>query len=152
MDLERVAAMHVESIRRSCKGHYTQAQIEAWTGALQPSVYEPALTDKCFIVALNRKDVIGLGIMSVNDRKISAVYVHPDHCGKGIGGRILAELEHMAASENIAEITAYATLNAKGFYLKNKYKEYEPAVHSLPNGLQLECIEMRKHITRATDR
>lgn len=145
-DLERVAAMHAGSIARFCRDHYTPAQINAWTGVLAPAIYEPAIKDKHFIVACEGDAILGLGIMDLAAREISAVYVASKHAGHGVGGRILSELEAVARQQSIPQLTVFSTLNAQQFYLKNGYLIHRHAMHPLPGALELECIEMRKRL------
>lgn len=145
-DLKRVAAMHAGSIARFCRDHYTPAQIDAWTSVLNPAIYESAITDKHFIVACDKDAILGLGIMDLAAREISAVYVAPEHAGQGVGSRILSELEETARQQALPQLTVFSTLNAQQFYLKNGYLAHGPAIHPLPDGLELECIEMCKRL------
>jgi GNAT superfamily N-acetyltransferase len=145
-DLGLVAAVHARSIADSCSDHYTPAQIRAWTGVLQPAVYESAIRDKHFIVACDGDAILGLGILDLEVSEINAVYVDPDRAGQGVGGRILSELEETAGKHGFTQLTVFSTLNARHFYLKNGYRPHKSATHTLPGGLELECIEMHKRL------
>ncbi|MBG0789618.1 MAG: GNAT family N-acetyltransferase [Desulfovibrionaceae bacterium] len=148
-DLARVADLHARSIRLLCQDHYTPAQIRAWTDVLNPVVYESALTAKYCIVACDGNTILGMGMLSLEDGEIHAVYVDPDQSGRGVGSLILSHLEETARQHDVMELTVFATLNARGFYEGKGYNAIRPALHSLPNGLQLECIEMRKRLDSA---
>ncbi len=141
--------MHIASIRKLCADHYTRSQLDAWTGVLVPSVYDQALREKVFLVAQNwQEDLLGLGMLDVENAEVSAIYVHPDAVGKGVGSGLLNELEKIAENSHIARITVHSTLNAKGFYRTHGYLEQEPTFHRLPDGSKLECVRMLKMLPK----
>jgi putative acetyltransferase len=86
----------------------------------------------------------GIGILEVDNAELSAIYIHPNAVGKGIGSKLLNELEKIARKSNIFKIIVHSTLNAKGFYIAHGYIEQELTFHDLPNGSKLECIRMFK--------
>ena len=147
-DKEDIAQLHIASIKRLCANHYSHEQIVAWTNILTPSVYDQALQEKVFLVASgSNQGVLGIGIFDIQNSEISAIYIHPDHIGKGIGAKILREFELEAQANNLSVVSVCSTLNAKGFYLANGYSEQEKTYHELPGGLRLECVKMVKSIT-----
>ncbi|GAB6905894.1 GCN5-related N-acetyltransferase [Desulfosarcina cetonica] len=146
-DKGNIWKLHVASIRKLCVNHYTPEQLNAWTSVLTPSVYDQALKEKVFLVAHDsQQDLIGIGIFDVGCAEVSAIYIHPDATGKGVGSQLLNELETIARKSNIFKITVYSTLNAKGFYMVHGYLEQELTFHDLSNGSKLECIRMFKNL------
>jgi len=146
-DKENISRLHVASIRKLCAKSYTREQINAWTSVLTPSVYNQALREKEFLVAYDsQQDLLGIGILDVGNAEVSAIYIHPDAVGKGIGSKLLNRLEKIARNNNIYKITIHSTLNAKGFYMAHGYLEQELTFHTLPNGSKLECIRMIKDL------
>ena len=148
-DKEKIANLHVASIRKLCGNHYTPEQLDAWTNVLVPSVYDQALREKVFLVACgSQKDLLGIGILDVENAEISAIYIHPEKAGNGVGSKLLNELEKIARNRKLFKITINSTLNAKGFYLINGYLEKELTFHNLPNGSKLECVRMTKNLSK----
>ncbi|MBN2570112.1 MAG: GNAT family N-acetyltransferase [Deltaproteobacteria bacterium] len=146
-DKENLSRLHVASIRKLCVNHYTGEQLDAWTSVLTPAIYDQALEEKVFLVVHNAKqDLLGLGILDIGNAEVSAIYVHPDAAGKGIGSVLLNELEKIARSSNILKLTIHSTLNAKSFYMAHGYLEQALTFHNLPNGIKLECIRMFKEL------
>lgn len=146
-DKENISRLHIASIKELCQNHYTIEQLNAWTTILVPSVYNQALQEKIILVACNSEQALqGLGILDVNHSEVSAIYVHPAAVGKGLGSKLLKELEEVAQHNNILKITVFSTLNAIGFYKVNGYCRQETSFHSLPNGLKLECVRMTKNL------
>jgi putative acetyltransferase len=148
-DKEKLSKMHIASIRKLCANHYTRQQLDAWTSVLVPQVYEQALKEKVVLTACDSGgDLSGLGILDIENKELSAVYVHPDVVGKGVGSKLLKALEKIAQSSGLIDITVHATLNAKGFYLAHGYLEQESTSHHLPNGSKLACIRMVKTLPK----
>ncbi|MBN1833462.1 MAG: GNAT family N-acetyltransferase [Deltaproteobacteria bacterium] len=144
-DKGNISRLHIASIRKLCGSYYTQQQLNAWTSVLAPSVYDQALKEKLFLVAEDsQKDLLGIGILDFENTEVSAIYIHPDAVGKGVGSKLLNEIEKIARNNGIFEITVHSTLNAKGFYMARGYSEQELTFHNLPNGSKLECIRMLK--------
>ena len=83
----------------------------------------------------------------IENSKISAIYINPDTAGKGIGTKVLNELEMTARNSKIFRITVYSTLNAKSVYMNHGYMAQELAFHSLLNGSKLECVRMIKDLS-----
>ena len=148
-DKEKLSKMHIASIRELCANHYTRQQLDAWTSVLVPSVYEQALKEKVVLTACDSgEDLSGLGILDIENKELSAIYVHPDAVGKGVGSKLLDELEKIAKNRKVFNLTVHATLNAKGFYLAHGYVEQESTFHHLPNGSKLACIRMIKTLPK----
>ena len=146
-DKKNISKLHISSIKRLCSEHYTHEQLNAWTSVLTPSVYDQALKEKVFLVAHDSKqDLMGLGILDIQNAEISAIYVHPDAVGGGIGEKLLCKLEEIARNSNVVRITVHSTLNAKGFYRRHGYSDHGLTFHRLSNGSKLECVRMFKEL------
>ena len=147
-DKENISNLHIASIKKLCSNHYTHEQLNAWTSVLTPSVYDQALKKKIVLVAYDsQQNLLGLGILDIENSEISAIYINPDVAGKGIGTTLLNELELTARSSKIIRITVHSTLNAKNFYMNHGYIDQELTFHSLPNGSKLECVRMIKDLS-----
>ncbi len=147
IDKRDISRLHILSIKRLCSKHYTLEQLNAWTSILTPSVYDQALEEKIFLVAHDsNQDLMGLGILDIQNSEISAIYIHPDAAGNGIGTEILCKLEAIARNHNAVQITVHSTLNAKGFYQRHGYFDHGLTFHRLPNGSKLECVRMFKDL------
>jgi len=66
------------------------------------------------VAEINGK-VTGFGSIVPDSNELRAVYVHPDFGRKGIGGRILSELESLAREHELPELEMDASLNAEDF-------------------------------------
>lgn len=57
--------------------------------------------------------------------RVRAMYTHPDHGRRGVGGLILDLCEKAAAAEGFKRLELAATLSGEPLYLKHGYKEIE---------------------------
>jgi len=78
--------------------------------------------------------------------EINAMFVDPAAQGKGIGSKILAELENKAHEYGLAKLTLDATLSSLKFYKNAGYKTLEKGHYELSNGTKLESWKMEKHL------
>ena len=145
-DTEKISQTHKASIRTLCKDNYSSENIKNWTSILNPKIYKNAIKEKFLIVAEQSNIICGFGIIDVNSSEICAVYIHPDHTGKGIAKNILSKLESFALKKGINCLNTCSTINARGFYKHCGYIETEKSFHQLPNNTKLECIKMYKKL------
>lgn len=145
-DTKKISQTHKASIQRLCKDHYSKENIKNWTSILKPEIYENAIKEKILIVAEENNLICGFGILDVETAEICAVYIHPDHTGKGIAKDILIKLESLALEKNADCLNTCSTINALGFYKHQGYIETEKSFHLLPNNTKLECIKMYKKL------
>jgi len=147
-DTEQIYKMHKASIQSLCSTDYNAKEIAAWVALLSPEIYESAITEKVMIVGEDNGFICGLGILDPDERQISAVYVHPDLKGTGLGRRILMELERRVLERGIDRLSLCATVNAESFYKYQGYKAQGPDFHALSCGTKLECVAMQKKLVR----
>jgi putative acetyltransferase len=147
-DADEICAVHVASIRGLCAADYTREQIDGWAGAKHPDRYRRAMEEGERVFVAERAAgaggtaVVGLGALFGSE--VRAVYVHPDHVGRGVGSALLTALEAQARSDGAHAITLHSTLNARAFYLKHGYRDEGPAIFELRPGLELPCVKMTK--------
>ena len=144
LDTEKITAVHKASIEILCSECYAPNDIAGWVEVLSPGIYENAIREKVMIVAEDGDEILGLGILDLENKEIRAVYVHPRVKGMGIGKRLLLELEANASENNVDRLTLCSTINALGFYKHHGYTMESKTFHELPNGVKLECIRMHK--------
>ena len=151
-DRTAIHALHTASIRRLCSSHYSPDEIERWAGFLTPDHYLEVIRDpnRRFVVAEEEGEIIAFGQAHLADGEIEAVYVHPDHAGRGTGTSILRYFENLAIRANRASLRLTATLNAVRFYERRGFLIEGYAEHRHPSGITLNCARMSKTLAPAT--
>ena len=147
-DTEKIAATHIASIKVLCSGSYAEKDVDGWIGIIDPGIYENAIKEKVMIVAEDKGEILGLGILDIEHGEIAAIYVHPKVKRTGVGGGLLSALEGRASSGNVERLTLCSTINARGFYQHYGYGGGDKEFYELPNGVRLECIRMHKDLKK----
>ena len=147
-DREAIRDLHTSSIRTLCRDFYSAEQIEAWSGFLKPESYRLILEDtgRHVWVAEVSGALAGFGQLNPVSRELEALYVHPDHAGRGIGRALLSHLEGLARKAGVASLRLTATLNAVPFYERSGWVVASRGMHTHPSGLALACAFMTRDL------
>ncbi|MFW5974072.1 MAG: GNAT family N-acetyltransferase [Natrialbaceae archaeon] len=141
LELKRAAIDGIEA------GVYTDRQLSAWRpgdGAL--SDFRRAIASERFEILLaERDDPVGYGVLNGNERRVDAVFVHPERHGEGIGSSLVRQFESRARVEGIAELSLLSSLNAVGFYESLGYWETGRKLRTI-GGVEIEFALMRSVI------
>jgi ribosomal protein S18 acetylase RimI-like enzyme len=114
---------------------YAQRMLDEWW---IPEVFEKSLARNAHLVAERDGEVVALasvGRLSQSYREFPHVsgdrevmwklYVHPDHHGRGIGSRLLAEVESMVEGEELWLEVVDGNDQAYDFYVARGFREVE---------------------------
>ncbi len=74
------------------------------------------------------------------------MYLKPRMGKRGIGKKLLLQLEDLARKNNINELKLSATLNSTAFYHHMGYLGDTLSSHRLSSGIALDCVEMTKRL------
>jgi GNAT superfamily N-acetyltransferase len=162
--LEKLIA---ESARGLSRPDYTDAQVEAALGSAF-GVDSELIADGTYFVAEAAGRLVGCGGWSRHatlfggdaqpgrrsdlldpsrdSARIRAFFVHPDWARRGIGRAILEKCEEEARAHGFRSVDLLATLPGHKFYRTLGYTGDERAEHSLPGGVTIEFIPMRKSL------
>ena len=156
-DAEAVRDVHAASVRVLGSDAYDAEQVDAWAGDRDPSEYDTAPDGADFVVAERDGRVVGFAELRPSGGyfeamragpwtgEVSAVYVHPDAAGGGVGSALLAELERRARERGLATLGLQASLNAVPFYEACGYERVSEVTHEFgDDGVPGTAVEMRK--------
>jgi len=145
-DAEEVLDIKREAIEELEHWQYSPEQVEVWAPKESyVDTFEQAIEDDRFIVHVAEQDgtLIGYGALNVLDERIDAIYVRPDHHGKGVATAMLKQLELSAKFQDIEVLDIMAAVNAVPFYKSVGYWELEDEVTTIED-VDLELVRMRK--------
>ena len=145
-DKEFIWQVHTEAIKKLCKSHYTQKQIQAWIHFLNPESYRDVIETREFFVVENDKIVIGFGQLNSETGEVEAVYIKPKNVGLGLGKSMMQTLEDVAREKGLKSLHLCSSLNAVPFYEKAGYTFQHESEHRLADGMKLACVYMEKHL------
>jgi putative acetyltransferase len=122
-DRETLAILMQASIDELAVDDYTADQRDAWAASAEGEAFARRLQTGLTLVAIDGEgDVVGFAVL-VENRAVAHVHVHPDLAGLGVGRTLVEALEKLALARGAEELTADATDNAKGFFLKLGFAE-----------------------------
>jgi len=128
---------------------YTDEQLRAWkpTGEDIPD-FKRALESETFdiiLAELEEGEEAGYGVLNVDEGRIDALFVHPDHTGQGIATSPMGQLETRARMHDVEELELVSSLNAKSFYQSVDYWDFGTKVRTI-DGCDVEFTIMRKRL------
>jgi putative acetyltransferase len=144
-DKKSIWHVHIRAIEEVCKSHYSKEEIQAWTEVLKPSRYEEPIRKGPFYVAVEGESIIAFGNLNRESAEIEALYVDPDHVGRGVGIKILKTLENVALDSGLTILRLTSSLNAVKFYQMAGYKPEKQKRWLLPFELVI-CVPMVKEL------
>lgn len=145
-DLKTIAAIHQESIRELCMGHYSAQQIVAWTTALAGAAYSELLSSRTLLVLEDAGKLLGFSVLDASAAHINATYVSAQSARRGGGRSLMDAMEAAARSGGCTELRLNATLNAVPFYERLGYSSSGASSNRLPSGIELPCVAMSKKL------
>ena len=146
-DALTVRSIHKAAVWRLCAADYTTEQLAAWTSRDDTSdlpTWAMPNNPEIMWVAEQEGAIIGFGSLIRED--VNTVYVHPDHVPKGVGTRLLGQIEQEAKDRRITTLGIEASLTAVPFYQSNGYHVVGEAEHRWPNGVRMRCLLMCKQL------
>lgn len=143
-DRDAVWALRTRAIVETCSSHYDAETIRRWSGSNMPQDFAAPVESRDFIVAEADGVLAGFGLLDRQRGEVAAVFVHPEFCGKGIGTRLLRELEDLAWKNGLDRLRLFASLNAVNFYRAAGYRELRQDKYHHRDGFEMDCMLMEK--------
>jgi len=144
-DSESIWRVHIRAIKEVCKSHYSEREIKTWVGVLKPVRYEGSIEKGAFFVAVEGQQIVGFGNLNRDTGEVEAMYVDPDHLGRGVAMEILHNIEAVARDSGLTTLKVTSSLNAVAFYQKAGFKAQEQSKYLLPFD-EVACVPMVKEL------
>ena len=145
----------MRSIREICRKDYTDAQIKAWGGRKFDETERLRIIEHEYVwVVEDGGKICGYGHFFAADRSgdrfawVTALYLTPEVVGKGLGSRILGEIESEVRKLGLKRVELESTLTALGFYRALGFTESGPRREVVINGEPIPCVPMVKTLTQ----
>ena len=149
-DAEQILKINFLAITTLSAKDYTQKQIKAFAGdddisSATKNLHKTILEKKLvmFVAEVEGKIV---GDAYLRDDEIYGIYVHPNYVRQKVGTKLLKTLEKEAIEKNIKKLMVSASITAFPFYLANAYQIEQKPYYIYPNGVQMECIYLKKYL------
>ena len=121
-DTEGIVHLFTETVRKINSQDYSKEQIEAWAPQ-NPNLekWRKRLAKTITFVAEENQKVIGFAQLE-NNGHIDCFYVAHDFINKGVGSKLLFEIEERAKALSITRLFTEASITAKPFFHKKGFK------------------------------
>jgi len=144
-DLQSIWRVHTRAIKEVCKNHYSAREIKAWAAVLKPARYRGSIEKGVFFVAVEDEDIVGFGNLNRDTCEVEAMYVDPDHLRRGVGMKILRNIETVARDCGLTTLRLTSSLNAVPFYQKAGFEPQKHTKYLLPFD-KVPCVPMVKEL------
>ncbi|MEA5602639.1 GNAT family N-acetyltransferase [Nostoc sp. UHCC 0252] len=120
-DTEEIMKLFYDTIHEVNIHDYTKEQVDAWAPAnMDIDVWIKSLGSKFTYVAEEQGKIIGFGELEANGH-IDRFYCHKDFQRKGVGKKILEQLESKAKTLGIEKLFTEASITAKPFFERQNF-------------------------------
>jgi len=151
-DAEAIIQVHFAAVHETAAAHYPVEVLRSWSPPPGHARYQQvrdaiSKADELLIVAEEKSEVVGFGSIVPRLSELRAVYVHSKAGRRGVGSKILAQLEAMARGCGLSQLSMDASINAEAFYRNKGYSVLQHATHRLGSGQEMACVKMVKVLT-----
>jgi putative acetyltransferase len=155
-DAVAIIDLHFAAVHETAAACYPREVLDTWSPVPDEARYNrirSAITkgEELFVVAEDGSKVVGFGSILPSRQELHAVYVHPKVGRRGVGSRILLDLERLAVERGVMQLQMAASVNAEGFYQRAGYEVIERSVLRLRADVEMACVYMNKRLTRDSD-
>lgn len=114
-DAEITLALFRRAVREVAARDYTPAQIEAWAGGIDRTLWDITLARQSTWLAMI--DDAPAGFASFNEHgHLDMLFVSPDHQRRGVASALLNVVEQAAQRRGITRVTTEASLTGRPFF------------------------------------
>ncbi|MFT4181757.1 MAG: GNAT family N-acetyltransferase [Rhizobium sp.] len=113
-DAEGISAVIVSALRQTNAKDYSPEIIARVAAGFHPAAIRKLLAGRTVFVAATDGDIIGTA--SLDGAMIRTVFVSPSAQGRGVGRRLMAEIERIARAKGISVLTVPSSVTAQAFY------------------------------------
>jgi len=121
-DAREVSELIVHCLKEINAKYYTDDVIEKLIEVHSPEEIVKRSKNQLVLVADQYDDIIGTATVKFSSNYFGSVFVHPDFQGRGIGKRLMENLEDLIAQNGRNMVEIHASLNAVEFYEKIGYE------------------------------
>lgn len=122
------------AIRETARAAYTPEQVEAWSARVALSDRIAKAFPGDFVrVAVDEADRAVAYFVLEADGHLDMLYCHPDHGGRGLGRRLLAEAELAARALDLTRLFTEASELARPVFARAGYRLIERRDFTIPH-------------------
>lgn len=150
-DLEAISRLRNEAILETVQHSYSRQQLLHWS-RIQPSDRTlNRLADGCVLAGVSESQIVACNSLDLDEKEMVGLFIKPAFQGRGLGHRMVQEIERLAIRFGISELRVEAATPAIGFYRKCQYQSRPGAVTVKDPRTDLDSLSMsRSFVQRQT--
>jgi N-acetylglutamate synthase-like GNAT family acetyltransferase len=113
-DADAISAVVIRTLRETNAKQYTKEIIERIERSFSPNAVLALLGKRTVFVAVMDRRIVGTAGLDGNI--VRTVFVSPDVQARGIGQRLMAEVERTARERKLPLLTVFSSIGAEAFY------------------------------------
>jgi citrate lyase synthetase len=137
-DATAISVVVITALRESNAQDYSPDIIEQVQRSFSPSAILHFLTQRQVYVACIDGHVVATG--SLDRNIVRSVFVDPAHQGKGLGRRLMANLESVAAQSGMKMLRVPSSITAERFYLSLGFLKVRDEFHGAERTIIMEKV------------
>jgi GNAT superfamily N-acetyltransferase len=135
-DAQAICRVAIRALRETNARDYTPDVIAGLVAGFSPQRIAAFIASRPFYVALADGTVVGTA--NLDGTAARAVFVDPDHQGKGIGAGLMEAIEDLARERSVATLHVQSSTTAEGFYKKLGYVAVGEKFHGTERTIMME--------------
>lgn len=147
-DLAELWALRTRAVRATCASHYPPHILDTWCAAPPPAALPLLVQAGGALVAEEDDRVIGYAILNQETGEVDAVFVEPEHQGRGIARDLMLRLESIAVARGLPRLFLSASLNAVPFYERAGFLSLREEIYPHRSGVGIRSMFMEKPLAR----
>jgi len=148
-DLTRMWDIRTAAIRLSFASHYEARVMEVMCDTPPPPSMHLLISLGGARVIEEDQHMVGYAILDIHTGEVDAVFVEPEHQGRGIALRLLHSLEAIALEHQRNRLFLSSSLNAVRFYKRAGFAAIREEIYPHRSGLGIASVYMEKHLSAA---
>jgi GNAT superfamily N-acetyltransferase len=137
-DAEAICRVAIRTLRQTNARDYSADVIARLVGGFSPQRIATFIASRPFYVAIARGSIVGTA--NLDGAAARAVFVDPDHQGKGIGTSMMAAVEDLARARSVTTLHVQSSITAEGFYKQLGYIAVSEKLHGIERTIMMEKL------------
>ncbi|KFC74518.1 putative acetyltransferase [Bosea sp. LC85] len=135
-DADAISAVILAALRETNARDYSLDVIAQVERSFSPAAVSELMAKRTMFVAMQADQLVGTA--SLDGRAVRTVFVRPDVQGRGIGKRLMAEIEQTARDRGVAVLAVPSSVTAERFYARLGFTAVRDSYHGEERTIVME--------------
>jgi D-alanyl-D-alanine carboxypeptidase len=151
-DIEALFQLRNASILGTTAAAYSNSQLRQWAAVRREAPLRKRILNGCALLAEYHGKLIGCNGIDLDRGEMVGLFVDPAWMGRGVGRRLLTEVERLAARFGLLNLSVEAAVPSIGFYEACGYRPADQAVITADPRTGLDALSMSRDFPRRQTR